>query len=200
MKITIISGSGRTNSQSRKVADWLAAALTARDVTADVIDLADEKGLPLLHEEVWGDVMGKPAQDIQAKLINADGYIVVTPEWAGMASPALKNFFLYVGKAMADKPALLVGVSSTLGGQYPTAELRTTSHKNTRIVYIPEQLIVRHAEQMMNAPEPAADNKDDKFIQDRAHYDLGVLLAYAEAMKPLQGNKAIDYEAHPHGM
>ncbi len=200
MKITIISGSGRTNSQSRKVADWLAAALTARDVTADVIDLADEKGLPLLHEEVWGDVMGKPAQDIQAKLIDADGYIVVTPEWAGMASPALKNFFLYVGKAMADKPALLVGVSSTLGGQYPTAELRTTSHKNTRIVYIPEQLIVRHAEQMMNAPEPAADNKDDKFIQDRAHYDLGVLLAYAEAMKPLQGNKAIDYEAHPHGM
>lgn len=200
MKITIISGSGRTASQSRKVADWIAAALQTKDVKTSVVDLADEKDLPLLHEEVWGDVMGKPAQDIQAKLSDADGYVVITPEWAGIASPALKNFLLYVGKSMADKPALLVGVSSTLGGQYPTAELRTTSHKNTRIVYIPEQLIVRHVEQVMNTPEPAADNKDDQYIQNRAHYDLGVLIAYAQAMKPLQGNKAIDYDAHPHGM
>lgn len=200
MQIVLISGSGRTDSQSLKVANWLADSLGKQGATTSVVDLSHEDYMPMLHEEVWGDVMGEPANKIQAKLADADGYVVVTPEWAGMASPALKNFFLYVGKSMADKPALLVGVSSTFGGQYPVSELRSTTHKNTRVVYIPEQLIVRHAENVMNSPEPAGDNKEDAYIQDRAHYDLGVLLAYSEAMRPLRNNKAIDYQKHPHGM
>lgn len=200
MNIVLISGSGRTDSQSLKVAKWLAQSLDNQGATTSIIDLSQEDYMPMLHEEVWGDVMGEPASKIQAKLSDADGYVVVTPEWAGMAAPALKNFFLYVGKVMADKPALLVGVSSTRGGQYPTIELRATSHKNTRVVYIPEQLIVRNVEEVMNGPEPAADNKEDEFIQDRAHYDLGVLLAYTEAMRPIRDSKAIDYQKHPHGM
>lgn len=200
MNIVVISGSGRTNSQSLKVANWLADALTEQDATTSVIDLTKEDYLPILHEDVWGDVLGAPAEKLQAKLKDADGYVVVTPEWAGIASPALKNFFLYVGKVMADKPALLVGVSSTMGGQYPTTELRATSHKNTRVVYIPEQLIVRNAEGILNSPKPAEDNKEDAYIQGRARYDLGVLLAYAEAMKPLRGHNAIDYDRFPHGM
>jgi NAD(P)H-dependent FMN reductase len=199
MKITVISGSGRTDSQSLKVANWLATELGKQGATTSVIDLAVEDYMPMLHTEVWGDVNGEPAHKLQAKLQDADGYVVVTPEWAGMPAPALKNMFLYAGKSMADKPALLVGVSSTMGGQYPTAELRTTSHKNGRVVYIPEQLIVRHAEQVMNSPEPT-DDKEDTYIQARARYDLGVLLAYTEAMKPLQGHKAIDYTTYPNGM
>lgn len=200
MKIVVVSGSGRTDSQSVKVSNWIATELSTQGVNASVIELALEDYLPMLHTEVWGDVMGEPAQKLQAKLADADGYVIVTPEWAGMPAPALKNFFLYVGKSMADKPALLVGVSSTMGGQYPTAELRTTSHKNTRIVYIPEQLIVRHAENVMNSSEPAAYSKDDTYIQARARYDLGVLLAYAETMQPLRGHKAIDYDTYPNGM
>jgi NAD(P)H-dependent FMN reductase len=200
MKIVIVSGSGRTESQSLKVANWLAAELDSQGAETSVLELAREDYLPMLHTEVWGDVMGEPAQRLQAKLSEADGYVIVTPEWAGMPSPAVKNFFLYVGKSMADKPALLVGVSSTYGGQYPTAELRTTSHKNTRIVYIPEQLIVRHAEKVMNSPQATADDNEDAYIQTRARYDLGVLLAYAETMKPLRGHKAIDYQTHPNGM
>ncbi|MCA9330842.1 NAD(P)H-dependent oxidoreductase [Candidatus Saccharibacteria bacterium] len=200
MKIVVVSGSGRTDSQSVKVSNWIATELSTQGVNASVIELAREDYLPMLHTEVWGDVMGEPAQKLQAKLADADGYVIVTPEWAGMPAPALKNFFLYVGKSMADKPALLVGVSSTMGGQYPTAELRTTSHKNTRIVYIPEQLIVRHAEDVMNSNEPATDSKDDTYIQARARYDLGVLLAYAETMQPLRGHKAIDYDTYPNGM
>ena len=200
MKIVIVSGSGRTESQSLKVANWLATELDGQGAETSVLELAREDYLPMLHTEVWGDVQGEPAQRLQAKLSDADGYVIVTPEWAGMPSTAVKNFFLYVGKSMADKPALLVGVSSTYGGQYPTAELRTTSHKNTRVVYIPEQLIVRHAEKVMNSPEAAADNKEDAYIQARARYDLGVLLAYAETMKPLQGHKAIDYQTYPNGM
>ncbi len=200
MNIVVISGSGRTDSQSLKVAQWLATNLETKGATASIIDLSVEDYLPLLHTEVWGDVNGEPAKKLQAKLSSADGYVVITPEWAGMASPALKNMFLYVDQAMADKPALLVGVSSTMGGQYPTTELRMTTHKNTHVVYIPEQLIVRHAEQVMNASQPEQGNKNDEYIQARASYDLGMLLAYAEAMKPLQGSKAIDNNTYPHGM
>lgn len=200
MKIVVISGSGRTESQSFKVANWLAAELVDQGADATVIELAHEDYLPMLHTDVWGDVQGEPAQKLQAKLSDADGYVIVTPEWAGMPSPAVKNFFLYVGKSMADKPALLVGVSATYGGQYPTAELRTTSHKNTRVVYIPEQLIVRHAEKVMNTPQAADGDKEDSYIQARARYDLGVLLAYAETMQSLRDHKAIDYQTYPNGM
>lgn len=200
MHITIISGSGRANSQSRKIADWFAGTLDARNIANNVIDLSEETYLPITHEEVWSDVAGEPADKIQAKLNDADGYVVITPEWAGMASPALKNFFLYVGKSMADKPTLPVGVSSGLGGQYPVTELRSTSHKNTRILYIPEQLIVRHAEKVMNTATPSTDDQNDAHIQQRAHYDIGVLLAYAEAMAPIRTSGATDYEKHPHGM
>ncbi len=200
MKITIISGSGRKGSQSRKVADWMAATLKAKDITADVLDVMEEDYLPLLHEEVWGDVMGPPADKVQAKLKDADGYVVITPEWSGMASPALKNFFLYVGKAMADKPALLVGVSAPMGGMYPVAELRMSSYKNTRIVYLPEHLIIRHAEQVMNEPRPAGDNEEDSYIQERAEYALGVLIEYAKVLKPVRTSKAIDYQRYPNGM
>lgn len=101
-----------------------------------------------------------------------------------MACPALKNFFLYAGRnELAHKPALLVGVSSGLGGAYPLSELRASSYKNCRICFIPEQLIVRQVEAVMNHG-PAAD-ADDQRIRERADWALDVLLHYCEALRGL---------------
>ncbi len=44
---------------------------------------------------------------LREKLETADGFVVVSPEWNGMAAPALKNMFVYVRKTMAHKPATL---------------------------------------------------------------------------------------------
>jgi NAD(P)H-dependent FMN reductase len=179
--IALIAGSSRADSQTAKVARYLAARLQQRDVQTSLLDLG-QRPLPL-----W------PAQEASAhwpamaeQLQRADGVVVLSPEWNGMACPALKNFFLYAGRAeLAHKPALLVGVSSGLGGAYPLSELRASSYKNCRLCFIPEQLIVRQVEAVMNA-ERAVD-ADDLRIRQRADWSLDVLLHYAEALRGLPG-------------
>ena len=42
---------------------------------------------------------------------------------------------------MAHKPGLIVTVSAGLGGSYPVTELRISSHKNTRLCYIPDHVL-----------------------------------------------------------
>ena len=179
LNIVLVAGSSRSDSQSAKVATYLAARLQQRDVQTQVLDLG-HSALPL-----W------PAEDVQGhwpamakQLQRADGVILLSPEWNGMASPALKNFFLYAGRAeLAHKPALLVGVSSGQGGAYPLSELRASSYKNCRICFIPEQLIVRQVEAVMNGEQTA--DADDQRIRARADWSLDVLLQYAEALRGL---------------
>ena len=76
---------------------------------------------------------------ISNKLASSDAFIVISPEWHGMAPAGLKNFFLMWGKGeLAHKPALIITVSSGDGGSYPVAELRMSSYKNNRICFLPE--------------------------------------------------------------
>lgn len=181
-RIVVLSGSNRADSQSLKVARYLRRRLTVLNLcdTSDLIDLAACR-LPLWpeqdHDEVW------PAQ--QALLANATALIVISPEWNGMACPALKNFFLYAGiRELGHKPALLVGVSAGLGGAYPIAELRGSSYKNCRIAYLPEQLIVRHVESMLNEQEPA--HEDDSRLRARADWALRMLCQYDTAFREIR--------------
>ena len=70
----------------------------------------------------------------------------MTPEWNGMATPAIKNFFLYFSSSVLfHKPALIVTVSAGHGGAYPVIELRSSGYKNTKLCYIPEHVIIREA-------------------------------------------------------
>ncbi|HSC84363.1 MAG TPA: NAD(P)H-dependent oxidoreductase [Pseudomonas sp.] len=179
LNIALVAGSSRSDSQSLKVATYLAARLQQRDVQTQIVDLG-RSALPLWPAE---DSHGHwPA--MAAQLQRADGVIVLSPEWNGMASPALKNFFLYAGRhELAHKPALLVGVSSGQGGAYPLSELRASSYKNCRICFIPEQLIVRQVEAVLNG-EQAVD-ADDQRIRQRVDWALDVLLEYAEALRGL---------------
>ena len=67
-----------------------------------------------------------------------------------MAPAGLKNFFLLAGSTLAHKPAMIVGVSSGRGGRYPIAELRSSSYKNTKVVYVPDHLYIDKCEDMLN--------------------------------------------------
>lgn len=107
-QIILVAGSSRVDSQSAKVAHYLAGRLRRREVTCEVLDLGREP-LPL-----WpGAEPVTTWPGIAERLRQAEALVVLSPEWNGMACPALKNFFLYAGRAeLAHKPALLVGVSS----------------------------------------------------------------------------------------
>ncbi|WP_027896109.1 NADPH-dependent FMN reductase [Zestomonas thermotolerans] len=197
LNYAIVSGSGRANSQSAKVARYLRQRLIelgkTREDRSQVIDLG-QNPLPLWPAEDTG-----PWSQYAELLQVADAVIVIAPEWHGMACPAIKNFFLYASKTeLAHKPALLVGVSSGIGGAYPISELRSSGYKNCRLCYIPEHLIVRRAEKVLNEGEPASE--DDALLRARIDYDLDILARYAEALKPVRAAIDMSNPAFANGM
>ena len=101
-----------------------------------------------------------------------------------MATPAAKNIFLLCGNGeFAHKPGLIVSVSSGNGGAYPIAELRSSSYKNTHIMWIPENIIIRNVGEF----NPGAHgDKVPEWLDDRIDYVLKLFLAYALNMKPLR--------------
>lgn len=186
LKIALVSGSNRPDSQSGKVARFLAQRLVGSGQQVSVIDLAVTP-LPL-----WPAGEAEHWAGMQQGLREADALVVIAPEWHGMACPAVKNFFLYAGKhELGHKPALLVGVSAGVGGAYPISELRASSYKNSRLCYLPEHLIVRQVEQVLNQAE-AADEADAR-IRRRIDYALDILCRYAQALAPVRA--AIDLNA-----
>lgn len=197
LKIAMVAGSNRSNSQTAKVARFIRQTLHQRfGLPLDDIAVIDLGSYPL---PLW------PADDVgpwgmfEKQLTRADAVVILSPEYHGMASPAIKNFFLYASKAqLAHKPAMLASVSAGIGGAYPISELRASSYKNCRLCYIPEHLIVRGVEQVMNMPEPVSE--DDRRVRARLEYNLDVLLRYAEALKPVREQIDMSNPAFANGM
>ena len=187
MKISIISASHRMNSQSKKIAGFLQNNLSSMDTKLNtfILDLADV-ALPLWSPEkkdgkdIWGDTW----KSISCNLNESDGFILVVPEYGGMATPAAKNIFLLCGNGeFAHKPGLIVSVSSGNGGAYPVSELRMSSYKNTHIMWIPENIIIRNVEEFNSG---AHGDNIPKWLDNRIDYVLKLLLVYASNMKPLR--------------
>jgi NAD(P)H-dependent FMN reductase len=124
----------------------------------------------------------------------------VTPEWNGMAPPALKSFFLALDSQEGwHKPCLIIGISATAGGSYPIAELRMSAYKNSRICFLPEHVIIRNVKQVLNDPTAAAGDYDSE-IRQRLHFTLGQLIAYAGALGPVRQNAFVKDFPYKWGM
>ena len=199
MKISIISASHRTNSESKKILDVLHNNLLNIKPDLDMYDLdLANKSLPLWSPDkkkgngIWGSTWNL----ISDNLKKSDGFILVVPEYGGMATPAAKNIFLLCGNGeFAHKPGLIVSVSSGNGGAYPISELRMSSYKNTHIMWIPENIIIRNVKEFN--PGAHGDNIPD-WLDDRIDYVLRLLLAYASNMKSLR--KIINRKDFGNGM
>lgn len=99
MHFVLISGSQRPDGQTRRVVDYMAGRMNALlGATTHLVDLSGQR-LPLWDARDWaaGPVWGPVWAAISAELRKADGFMIAAPEWSGMASPALKNFFLFSG-------------------------------------------------------------------------------------------------------
>ena len=187
MKISIISASHRINSQSKRISDLLHNNLLSIKSGLEIssLDLADSS-LPLWSPDkkngkgIWGEEWNLISNDLN----KSEGFILVVPEYGGMATPAAKNIFLLCDKGeFSHKPGLIVSISSGNGGAYPIAELRSSSYKNTHIMWIPENIIIRNVEQFN--PGANGDNIPE-WLDNRIDYVLKLFLAYASNMKPLR--------------
>ena len=204
MKISIISGSHRNPSQSEKVARYIEKTLSAEfdDIEPWVYPLADNP-LPLWDQSIWEDdeEWSQRLAPLKKQFSESDAFVIVAPEWHGQVPAGLKNFFLMFNRfEMGHKPALIVALSSVDGGAYPVAELRMSSYKNNRLCYIPEHLILRNVEKILN--EDAADNDEsaDGYFRERISWTLGILHGYAVALKSMRETTQIHHDKFGNGM
>jgi len=208
MKVTIISGSHRQNSQSMKVAEFMKNTLLDQQDCdqVDILDLAcsfNSAPIPLWDEGIW---RGEPQwlevlQPISNALDESDAFVIISPEYHGQVPSALRNFFLMWGKGeLAHKPAMLVGVSSADGGATPIAELRMSSYKNNRICYIPEQIIIRNVESVLNDQESDNNAEADDYFRNRIAFSLTILKEYALALQQVRASGLTFHENYKNGM
>lgn len=204
MKISIISGSHRKPSQSEKVARYIEQAIARLQPDTDswLFTLAGNP-LPLWDQSVWENDAGwnERLAPLKQQVVASDGFVIVSPEWHGQVPAGLKNFFLLFNRfELGHKPALIVTVSNGTGGAYPVAELRMSSYKNNRLCYIPEQVIVRDVERVLN--EDATDNEaeEDAYFRERIDWALEILRGYAVALKSMRETTQIHHDKFGNGM
>jgi NAD(P)H-dependent FMN reductase len=120
MKIQIILGSTRPGRVIERVGKWVeAAAKEVKDFEVEVVDLADYV-MPLLDEAISPrfNPDRKPNEAAKRwldKVGQADGYIVVTPEYNHAITGALKNAIDYLDFQVVKKPFAIVSYG-TVGG------------------------------------------------------------------------------------
>lgn len=202
MNIAIISGSHRQQSQTAKVAHFTCDLLQRHHPECQgwVLDLAGNP-FPLWDESFWEQAprwqqIWEPTAE---KLRASDAVVVVSPEWAGMVPPGLKNLLLLCSpRELGDKPGMLVGVTSGIAGSYPIAELRMSGYKNNFLCWTPHHVIVRYVEKHLNPGAPTSP--EDAYLRDRLANSLGILVKYAEALKSVRESGVIDRQKYGFGM
>lgn len=203
MKITIISGSHRPNAQSLKVARYIQQKLDSGLSEESWLYSLSDNPLPFWDEGVWDDEERwlEILTPLKAQLASSDGFVIVSPEWHGQVPAGLKNFFLLATKKeVGHKPALIVTVSSGEGGAYPVAELRMSSYKNNRLCYIPEHVIIRRVEKVLNDNPADNDERSDRYYRDRLDWSLNVLKQYALALNQVRASGVTVHEKFKNGM
>jgi len=117
MKIEIISGSPRINSVTRRVAlylnNWLGQN-TNHEI--DIIDMQDWN-VPAI-QSVWVSPEKAPVefQPLAERIFNADAYILLTPEYNGSYSPAMKNLLDHFPKRHRKPFGIVTASPGAMGG------------------------------------------------------------------------------------
>jgi NAD(P)H-dependent FMN reductase len=200
MKICILSGSQRKNSNSLKTSQYIAQELNQLSIETLIYDMNDI-ALDIWSEDFWAQGSNEQKQwsNISQSLKESDAFVIVTPEYAGMVPPRLKNFLMKCnGVECGNKPAMLVAVSTGAGGAYPLAELRMSAFKNNFMCAIPQAIIVRHVAQCFNAV--IAEKGDDHSVREIITYSLGHLIAYSKALIRVREQSLSDYTRYPYGI
>lgn len=124
MKIEIISGSPRVNSLTKRAALHLKEEfLKITEHEADIIDLKDWSLPPV--QTVWSSVETTPPefQALAKRIFAADAYILVTPEYNGSYSPAMKNLLDHFPKRHHKTFGIVTASPGAMGGMRASQQL-----------------------------------------------------------------------------
>ncbi len=117
MKIEIISGSPRINSLTHRVSLYLKNWLSQNtNHEVDIIDMKD-RNVPAI-QSVWVSPEKAPVefQPLAERIFSADAYILLTPEYNGSYSPALKNLLDHFPKRHRKPFGIVTASPGAMGG------------------------------------------------------------------------------------
>lgn len=185
MKLQVIMGSTRPGRVADRVTKWIEAELKQLDgVEYEVLDLRDYD-LPHLEEPISPryNPDRKPEGDLKRwleKLAEADGYVMVTPEYNRSTSGVLKNAIDVVDFQMDNKPVALVAYGST-GGAQAVANLRNAIPGVNAMTVPTVTYLVGFMDKLFN--EDGTARGDVSYQQGALQGTLKSLAWYAGALK-----------------
>lgn len=187
MTIEIIAGSPRENSLTRRVAlylkNWLSLNTTH---DAGIIDLRDWSIPPI--QAAWSTIEKAPVelQPLAARIFNADAYILVTPEYNGSYSPAMKNLLDHFPKRQHKPFGIVTASPGAMGGIRASQQLLQLVPALFGIAS-PYLLIVPAVDKKFS---PDGDLVDESF-QNSVHNFVAEFLWLAEKLVevPVEDNK-----------
>lgn len=124
MKIEIITGSPRINSVTRRVGLNLKNWLTSNtEHEIDIIDLKDWNMPPVQTVFVSVDRTPDEFKPLAERIFNADAIILVTPEYNGSYSPAMKNMLDHFPKQHHKPFGIVTASPGAMGGMRASQQL-----------------------------------------------------------------------------
>ncbi len=126
MNIEIVSGSPRKESVTFRLAMFLEKLL--KEKTAHQVNIIDVRvwNFPTLQEVVYSSVENTPDayKPLAERMFSADAFIIVTPEYNGSYTPAMKNLFDHFPKQLHKPFGIATASPGSLGGIRASQQLQ----------------------------------------------------------------------------
>lgn len=162
MKIVVVLGSIREGRVGDKVADWVMKQAKERDSKFEY-EFLDLKDYPMkFYQEakypsaLQGQSSDKNANKWIKKVGEADGFLIITPEYNRGTSGALKNAIDYPSNEWHKKPVAVIGYGGMSGGGRAVEQLRL-NFIELQTVPIREGVLVQFAGSMIHDGKLQAD-------------------------------------------
>lgn len=126
MNIEIISGSPSSNSVTHRVVLHLKKYLSEiTEHNINVIDVRDWK-INVLQQEIFRSAETTPfaLQPLAQRMFEADAFIIVTPEYNGSYTPALKTLFDHFPKQSRKPFGIVTASPGAMGGMRAALQLQ----------------------------------------------------------------------------
>ena len=171
--ITIISGTNRPGSNTRKVAGCVQASYQSLTVKRQLLDLAD------LPAELFSPTSyaAKPTSFSQFTdaVLTSDGLVVVTPEYNGSFPGVLKYFIdmLPFPESFEQRPVCFVGLSAGMWGALRSVEQLQTIFGYRNAYLFPDRVFLPGIGNLLDAEGRFANEEMEKRLQKQAAGFIG---------------------------
>jgi NAD(P)H-dependent FMN reductase len=170
MHIEIISGSPRQASVTRRVALFLEKQLArVTDHEIGLIDLRVNHLPPV--DRVYNSINDAPPQLklLTERMLNADAFIIVTPEYNGSYSPSMQNLFDHFPKQQHKAFGLVTASPGALGGMRAAMQLQQFvlalfGIPSPHMLVTP--LVDKKFDEQGNLLDPAFQKSVDNFVKE----------------------------------